>query len=764
MRVLSRCTPGLAGVAVVSMTALSLTLGVSRSYAQAQSNCAGVVLDSANDAISNATVEIRRPGLVSRVRTNSEGHFVIPCDKSSTQQTLLVVAAGFAARSITVSGDSREPIEVHLQPAEVLERIVVNSNSDAFSPGTTSHLLTNDIERSGAITLDDVLRQAIGFSLFRRSGSLTANPTSQGVSLRGVGANGASRALVLLDGVPLNNPFGSWVYWNRVPRESIASVSIVNGAASDSYGGGALGGIINIETKQLSQPFFDGEGSWGNMDSPSGSAVAGFLLHNVGVTGAIEGLRTDGYVLVPKEQRGTVDVAAGTADISGSLTISHALQDGGRAFLRLNSFAESRRNGTPLQVNDTRISAADFGFDRPTSIGDLSIRAFGSREIFNQNFSAVSVDRNSESLTNRQRNPSQQIGAVLQWRRQFAERHIASAGIEGRDVRGHSGEITFATSRVTAHVDAGGRQRTFGLFGQDSIIAGKWTLAFGGRFDRWTNSDGFSHRVPVSGPSSFTEFRDTSESAFSPRISLSRRIGSNVWLNISGYRAFRAPTLNELYRNFRVGNVVTNANANLHAERLTGAAADVNFHKFSERLILRGNFFWSRIDDPVANLTLNSTPALITRQRQNLGAIRARGLEATVEFRATNHVNLSAEYLLTDSTVLRFPTNAALEGLLVPQVPRHQFNFQLSFQQKGWTAALQGRFVGVQYDDDQNLLPLARFFTLDAEASRRLSKSVDLFVAVQNATNTRYQVARTPVVNLGPPVLARVGLRVHIRD
>src|SRR5690349_25173353 len=100
MRVLSRCTPVLAGVAFVTMTALSLTLGVSRSYAQAQSNCAGVVLDSANDAISNATVEIRRRGLVSRVRTNSEGHFVIPCDKSSTQQTLLVVAAGFAARSI----------------------------------------------------------------------------------------------------------------------------------------------------------------------------------------------------------------------------------------------------------------------------------------------------------------------------------------------------------------------------------------------------------------------------------------------------------------------------------------------------------------------------------------------------------------------------------------------------------------------------------------------------------------------------------------
>lgn len=758
-------TLGHAAVAVASMTALSLALGVPTSYAQGQSTCAGVVLDSADSVISNATVEIRGRGLVSRIRTNAEGRFVIPCDRLSTPQTLLVFAPGFAARTVMVSsGETGEAIEIHLQPAAVLERIVVNSNSDALSASATTHLLANDIERSGAITLDDVLRQATGFSLFRRSGSLTANPTSQGVSLRGVGANGASRALVLLDGVPLNNPFGSWVYWNRVPRESVANVSIVDGPASDSYGGGALGGVINIETKQLEQPAFDAEASWGNKDSPSGSAVAGFRLHNIGVMAAIQGLRTDGYLLVPKEQRGSVDIPAGTADISGSLTVSHSLRDGGRAFLRWNSFGESRRNGTPLQVNDTRISATDAGFDRATSIGDLSVRAFGSSEVFNQNFSSVFLDRNSESLTNRQRNPSQQIGAALQWHRLFGERHIVSAGIEGRDVRGHSAEITFATSRVTAHVDAGGRQKTFGLFGQDSMIAGKWTLGLGGRFDQWTNTDGFSNRIPVSGPSSFIEFRDVSEGAFSPRISVSRQFGSNVWLRISGYRAFRAPTLNELYRNFRVGNVVTNANANLHAERLTGGEAGLNFHKFSERLIVRGNFFWSRIDDPVANVTLNSTPSLITRQRQNLGAIRARGLELIGEFRGTNHLNLSAEYLLTDSTVLHFPTNAALEGLLVPQVPRHQFNFQLSFQQKSWTAALQGRFVGTQYDDDQNLLPLAPFFTLDAEASRRLSKSVDLFVAAQNLTNTRYQVARTPVVNLGPPILARIGVRVHIRD
>src|SRR4029078_13297747 len=103
-----------------------------------------------------------------------------------------------------------------------------------------------ELEVAGAQTLDDVLRQVPGFSLFRRSGSLTANPTAQGVSLRGVGASGASRALVLLDGVPLNSPFGGWVYWTRVPRVNIENVSVQNGASSSLYGSGALGGVVNI--------------------------------------------------------------------------------------------------------------------------------------------------------------------------------------------------------------------------------------------------------------------------------------------------------------------------------------------------------------------------------------------------------------------------------------------------------------------------------------------------------------------------------------
>src|SRR4029079_807031 len=125
-------------------------------------------------------------------------------------------------------------------------------------------LTQNEISLAGALTLDDVLRQVPGFSLFRRSGGLTANPTSQGVSLRGVGANGASRALVLLDGVPLNSPFGGWVYWNRLSRERVENVHVNNNATSDLYGSGALGGVININSRTSPATFLDLEASGGN--------------------------------------------------------------------------------------------------------------------------------------------------------------------------------------------------------------------------------------------------------------------------------------------------------------------------------------------------------------------------------------------------------------------------------------------------------------------------------------------------------------------
>ena len=724
----------------------------------------GVVSDQNGAAIANASVEFAANGNTTRTATDLSGNFTVL--SSETYGTLLISSPGFSSVKIKVT-TTNETLRIRLYPAGVMERIVVSTSNEIderipITPVSQFNLGPREIEAAGALTIDDVLRQVPGFSLFRRSGGLTTNPTAQGVSLRGVGASGASRAVVLLDGVPLNSPFGGWVYWNRVPRVHIDNVSVQNGGISNLYGSAALGGVVNISSKKSSTSSLDFEASAGNKGTGATSFSGGKVLGDWAIFASGQALHTDGYVLVPENQRGSVDTAAGTGDLSGSVTISNAAH--GYTFLRLSSFGESRHNGTLIQVNDTRISAIDIGFDSSSSqIAPISLRLYGSSETFNQNFTAVAADRNSELLTNRQRNPSQQAGFVFQVTPRLGHHQVLNVGVEGREVRGHSAETTFNNSRITAFVDAGGRQRSFGVFASDSVYIGSWQFGFAGRLDRWRNSRGFSNRTPVIGTPVFNVFQDRSETAFSPRVWVMKRFDKGVEVGASAYRAFRAPTLNELYRNFRVGNVVTNANADLRAERLTGGEAGIGFERFSGRLFVRGNVFWSDINDSIANVTLSTTPALITRQRQNLGAIRARGIELSAVTKFERHWEISGEYLLTDSTVLRFPANRSLEGLMVPQVPRHQLNFQVTYARARWLIGTQARFVSRQFDDDLNTLPLRRFFTVDAEASRSLSERVRLFVAVQNLTGSRYEISSTPVFTVGPPVLVRGGIRVSLR-
>jgi outer membrane receptor protein involved in Fe transport len=285
--------------------------------------------------------------------------------------------------------------------------------------------------------------------------------------------------------------------------------------------------------------------------------------------------------------------------------------------------------------------------------------------------------------------------------------------------------------------------------------------------DHWENFDAFAPPDPARAVGA-AQLPDRSETFFSPRLALLHKLTGNLSLTASGYRAFRAPTLNELYRGFRAGNVFTEFNSSLRAERLTGAEGGAIVTAWNERVMVHGTFFWNKITRPVANVTLTSTPNLITRQRQNLGATITQGVELEASASLGHSVTLTGGYQYTDATVTSYTVDPALAGLNpslvgldVPQIPRNQFTFQATYSRPFILLAVQGRFGGNQYDDDLNTLLLRRFFVLDATASRRLHSGVELFVSVENLTDRRYDVGRTPVLTVGPPILARAGLRLQ---
>jgi len=733
----------------------------------------GVVKDRSGAVIVKAQVLLRAEGQEISRTTQADGSFVFT-GITATSGTLVVNASGFAI-STTAWQAGANQLSITLALAAVQQSLDVTATRTSILPTGVDDVETQpdavavsstQLQQWGALATDDKLRNVVGFSLLRRSGSQTANPTSQGVSLRGLGASGASRALVLADGIPLNDPFGGWIYWARIPQTSLDQVQLVPGGVSALYGNDALGGVINLETRHAVQTDALVEGTYGNESSPFGSGWGAMGFGQWAVVASGEGFRTDGYTAVSKDVRGSVDKPVASQYGSGTLRVERMFGNRGRVFLSGSLYGEDRLNGTPLQINDTTIRQLAFGTDYDSSAAGLfTLRLYGGTENYHQTFSSIAANRNSESLTNIQYVPSQQMGLLAQWSKQVASRLTLLAGLDGLDVQGFSNETTYSGGKPTAQLSNGGTQQSLGALVEGVVqITSRFSLTLAGREDLWSNFDASSTRIPVIGKATQTIYPARGQNSFNPRMATSYRVGERVVLYASGYRSFRAPTLNELYRSFRVGNVQTLANAFLRAEHFAGGEAGTRATMLSDRLSLHGNLFWGYITDPVANVTLSSTPQLIVRMRENLGRTRSWGLQAGADVRITNRISLAGTYQFIDSTVVSFPANPALVGNMIPLVPQNEFTFQGTWAApKNFFVAIQGRTASNEFDDDQNLLPLGAYFVLSATVSHPLPKGFDVFFQGENLTNNQYDIGRTPVATLGQPILARVGVRWQSR-
>jgi len=733
----------------------------------------GRITDRRSDAISGARV-VAAVGnkIIQTTTTDSDGRYRLSLPKGDYE--IQVAGAGFSAqtRRVTVPAELNAPsavnLDLTLEPATLAEAITVTparaERQVSELPASVTILDSRDLSNAAAQTVDDLLREVPGFSIFRRSSSLVANPTTQGVSLRGAGASGASRTLVLTDGLPLNDAFGGWVYWDRVPRAAVDRIELVRGGSSDLYGSDALSGVINLITRPPAPRVVEAEVSYGARDTADLSFFAGEKFGRWAASLSGEAVRTDGYFIVAPEQRGTVDEAAASRHRVITLRVERELNQAAAIFARGSLFDEDRRNGTPLQRNDTATESLAIGGRARTPDGsNWNAALFANRQRFHQSFTAVAASRATETLTRLQAVPSRDVGLSLGWSRLTAERHLLVAGLDVRGVRGTSDEIVYAAGRATTFVSAGGRQRRLGFFAQDLVtLSPRWQLTLSARYDNWRDSSAASVEQTLATKAVRpTFFAPRTEEAFNPRLALLFHATERLTLRAAAYRAFRAPTLNELYRSFRVGDTLTVGNENLRAERLTGGEAGASW-TLAERVTARVTGYWTETVNPITNFTLSVTPTLITRQRRNLGRTRSRGIEAEADFRPAPRWRVSAGYLFADATVRRAPQDVRLEGLLIPQVPRHQFTLQASYSHPTLvTAAVQLRSSDKQFDDDQNRLPLGGYSVLDATLSRPLGRYCEVFIAVQNLTDTRYAVGRTPIETIGAPRLVRGGLRLR---
>jgi outer membrane receptor protein involved in Fe transport len=765
-----------------------LTLGVSWNARAQGTRVEGSVRDATGAAVGGAKVQlsVRANSYSAETTTDASGMFVFD-GVPGASGTLVVTAEGFQSQqqSWTAATGAASQTSFVLQPPTVSQRVVVTaartSTPMGESPVSTIQLSRRDLQQTPNLTLDDSLRQVPGFSLFRRSSSRIANPTTLGVSLRGLGSgSGPSRVLVLEDGMPLNDPFGSWVYWDRVPNESVAGVEVDEEGASSLYGSEAFAGVVQFLTRRPNPGGISLETSYGNQNTPDLSLWAGGEKGKWEATFSGSVFHTDGYILVPPADRGSVDTKAGSEHGTADLMIGRKIGSDSEAFARGWYFDDRRQNGTPDQTNNIRLGQGALGADLHLgTIGSVALRFFGEAQTYHQTFSSVAADRNSEILVNMQTVPAQVVGGSAVWSRPVGNRQLLVAGFDEHEEIGHSNEILFSglTGNHTFDTFSGGHQRTTGVFGEDLIeIAPGWTLAASARFDAWRNFDAFKVQQPVnsagipSGPPTNTFYAARSYNAFSPRLSVVHAIGAHVSWSASVYRAFRAPTLNELYRSFRAGTVTTDANPELRAERLTGGETGVDVTAFQRRLEVRGIFFFNEVIDPVTNVPCPTAMPLptcplassgTTQQRQNLGRTTAPGFDLNGVVNITNHLQLIAGYEYVNAKVDSAP-GLGLAGLWVGQVPHSVLTFQARYDDPEHIMfSVDGRMVGVQFDDAANAFPMGRFFVMDAMASRNIRGGAEVFGAVENLANERYLFAVQGGPEIGLPIAARVGLRFN---
>ena len=750
--------------AVLPVLVLAVMLPAAHVPAQTPATVTVMVEDAQGAAIAGATVANATGEILGR--TAADGSVDLSC---AAPCRVSVSAPGFAAQSLSLTS----AVTIRLQAALAAEEVTVTAYrapmGELESPAATRSLSQHEIATTAAVTLDDQMRQVPGVEMFRRSSSLVANPSSQGISLRGLGSTSASRTLVSEDDVPLNDPLGGWIHWQEQPELAIRSVELVRGGVSDLYGSSAIGGVINSILARPESDQIELRSSYGGEGTFDDNLLAQAKFGPWGLLGAADLIGTDGYIQEAPWQRGPVDVASLVHSHNGLLLAEHA-SGPLRLFARGNGFNESRGNGTPDQINATRLWRYATGADwKDARDAALALRLYGSWERFRQTFSSISslpnfgiascTYRCGETPTKLSIVPDNELGASANWNQPLGAWAVLVAGADAHDVRVWDREQTYG--KAAALTNLHDHQRDSAGYVEAMWVHRAWTLTAAGRMDWFQNYDG--QLLDLKGSSWILDVSQPPQRGqrfFDPRMGLSRKLGGHWALSASGFRAFRDPTPNELYRSTQVGNELTLPNGTLLSERATGWETGLaEEHAWGT---VRASYFLTEVNRAITAMTINPNSSPILLMRENLGQIESRGVSVDFEIAPRRWLGLDGGYQYAHATVTRgipaLPLGNEDVGNWIPEVARNlaTLNLHASRPQLG-TLSLQGRMSGRMFDDDANDFLLSGYFRLDAYASHDFGSRIQLFAAGENLANRQIEDSETPTTTLGMPRVVRGG-------
>lgn len=732
-----------------------LALVVPAGALAAQGGAIEGTITSAGDALPLVSVRVALTGTQRATLTDARGTFRLT-GLGAGDYTLEAARIGRQTRRVTVKVTDGATTHADLTLAAssvLLSDVVVSATRTAQQArevaATVNVMPREQVETSPARTTDDLVREMPGLELPRASS--TVSGPEQIVSIRGADEG---RTLVLLDGVPLNDPWGEWVQWNRAPRFQLDHIEVVEGGGSSVWGNYAMGGVIQLFNRPIERRRYDLMASGGSRSAGDfslyGSDVRGPVAYSVGADYGTGG----GYTLLRPDQRGPIDQASHVTRRNVNARAEYALSGASNLYVTGNYFDDDRSLGTDLVGPNRRkisngVVGGNFG---SVGGGALEASVFGQVQRYESRSSSVNLARTAESPNVAQFIPSHDLGGSVQWSRPVAFFQAVSVGADFRYMHGRLDENVFASGTLRGVRTSGGTQEVGGAF-ISGVLAPIEPLRIeaSARVDGWRSFDGSRRDNSVASPTAET-FANKSNSAFAPRLGARYALMPSLAFRGSLFKAFRAPTLSEEYRTIFAGPNQLRGNPDLGPEYLSGYDAGIDWQPVSA-VVLRATVFRNFYKE-LASFVFKQ-PGIL--QRQNVGTARSQGVEGEIAVRVMDELAVAGSYNYDDARV----TSGSTAGTWVNRVPEQRGSARVTY-----STPAAGTFNAIyRYEGPSHTLQgvrLAPFAVVDLDARRTVYRGVDLFVGVENLLDRQYPVNFSGTLeSIGLPRTIRGGASVR---
>lgn len=670
---------------------------------------------------------------------------------------------------------------------------------------SASVITADQIAAMPAIAPDQIVNKIPGIFTLNQPAAVL-HPTGDTFSIRGFGTTTNVNTLVMLDGVPMNDPYFRVVDWNQIAKGQMQSIEVIRGGGATSlWGNMAMGGIVNIVSKAPEAGHMDVDVSAGSYRTLSATASAGVALGKDVVAGISASETTsDGYNKTPEAYRNPAMAATSSNNRNVSATIRATPSVDSSLYvtamwhsLRMQDLVWS---GTQNRWNTWRIT---FGGDKAVGPGKLSLNGWYGGGAMNTtnvsqtpSFSIFTPSLGVPYVSQTENATYSNLGGSLVWQASLGVLHDIRIGVDGRSITANDPLNLYGTGGPTGNILAHAQHHFEGAFAQATFAPAAFPLevTLGLRGDFWQTSDG-SLTGAYLGSVLNNTIANQSYARFDPRIGAKLRLARGLALRAAGYSNFAAPGMNQMYRSFIGGSSYTTFNPALRPQTNTGAEVGIEFARAG--LTLSATAYANRLKNFIDYATVQSGCSAANTycgtgitginggtlsQYVNAGDATLRGFEVLGGWQG-GRLSVTAGFTYTDAHLTSSLYTTPSAGV-VPDPVGQQLG-----QVPEWTATASASWrVTKRLALNASVKSFPSYWNttshtqrndgatiVDLGASWRVMKGLELYTSLQNVGNVHYldqgygytttngsTLRGSTVPALGMPFWATFGLRAHI--